>query len=152
MAAGFTVEVDKLDAFKTFLAKHIADQVAEGGRLPSYTVDAMVAPSGATIDLVKRLSSLEPFGAGNDEPKVVVSAAQIVKSDIVGNGHVRCIATGSDGGRLKAIAFNCTDSELGYALLNTQGRPIHLAGSLREDTWQGRSDVQLVIEDAAWVV
>ncbi|MEQ8733766.1 MAG: single-stranded-DNA-specific exonuclease RecJ [Rhodospirillaceae bacterium] len=151
MAAGFTVEVDKLDAFKTFLAKHITDQVAEGGRLPSYTVDAIVAPSGATIDLVKRLSSMEPFGAGNDEPKVVVSAAQIVKSDIVGNGHVRCIATGSDGGRLKTIAFNCTDSELGYALLNTQGRSIHLAGSLREDTWQGRSDVQLVIEDAAWV-
>ncbi len=150
MAAGFTVEVDKLEAFKTFLAKHISDQVADGGRLPSYTIDAIVAPSGATIDLVKRLSSMEPFGAGNDEPKIVVSAAQIVKSDIVGNGHVRCIATGRDGGRLKAIAFNCTDSELGYALLNTQGRSIHLAGSLREDTWQGRSDVQLVIEDAAW--
>jgi single-stranded-DNA-specific exonuclease len=150
MAAGFTVEVDKLEAFKTFLARHIANQVAGGGRLPSYIIDAIVAPSGASIDLVNRLSSMEPFGAGNDEPKVVVSGAQIVKSDIVGNGHVRCIATGSDGGRLKAIAFNCTDSELGYALLNTQSRSIHLAGSLREDTWQGRSDVQLVIEDAAW--
>ncbi len=150
MAAGFTVEEDRLDAFKAFLAEHIEKQIASGGVQPSYVVDAVVTPEGATLDLVQSLSRLEPFGADNDEPKIGVANAMVVKSDVVGSGHIRCIVTGSSGGRLKAIAFNSADSELGYALLNTQGRPIHLAGSLREDNWQGRSDVQLVIDDGAW--
>lgn len=150
MAAGFTVEEDRLSAFHEFLADHVKQQVAAGGVQASYIVDAVVTPEGATLDLVQSLSRLEPFGASNDEPKIGVANAMVVKANIVGSGHVSCIVTGSSGGRLKAIAFNCVDSELGYALLNTQGRPIHLAGSLREDNWQGRSDVQLVIEDGAW--
>ncbi|MDG2241978.1 MAG: single-stranded-DNA-specific exonuclease RecJ [Rhodospirillaceae bacterium] len=150
MAAGFTVEEDRLDAFKAFLIEHIEKQIASGGVQPSYVVDAVVTPEGATLDLVQSLSRLEPFGAENDEPKIGVANAMVVKSAVVGSGHIRCIVTGSSGSRLKAIAFNSADSELGYALLNTQGRPIHLAGCLREDNWQGRSDVQLVIDDGAW--
>jgi single-stranded-DNA-specific exonuclease len=150
MAAGFTVEEDRLEAFQSFLSENISAQVLAGGIQPTYIIDTVVTPGGATLELVQNLARLEPFGAGNEEPKVAVAGAQIVKSDVVGAGHIRCILTGEGGGRLKAIAFNCADSELGYALLNTQGRRIHLAGSLREDNWQGRTDVQLVIEDGAW--
>lgn len=149
MAAGFTVEIDQLDAFHAFLADHISRQVAAGGVKPTYRIDSVVSVEAASVELIENLSRLEPFGAGNDEPKIAVATAQIVQSDIVGSGHVRCMLSGG-GKRLKAIAFNSVDSELGHALLNNQGRALHLAGSLREDNWQGRSNVQLVIEDGAW--
>ncbi len=151
MAAGFSVESDRLDAFQNFLSDQIADQVAAGGVAPQYNIDAVVTVDGASLDLVKALSQLEPYGSGNEEPKVAVERARVAQADVVGSGHVRCTLTGESGGRLKAIAFNSADSELGYALLGSQGRALHVAGSLREDNWQGRSDVQLVIEDAAWV-
>ncbi len=152
MAAGFAVEEHRLDAFKTFLADQVSEQMAAGGIQPEYTIDAVVSVDGASYSLVKALSRLEPFGAGNDEPRIAVDRARVAQADVVGSGHVRCILTGETGGRLKGIAFNSADSELGYALLGHQGRAIHVAGTLREDTWQGRNDVQLVIEDAAWVV
>jgi single-stranded-DNA-specific exonuclease len=57
--------------------------------------------------------------------------------------------TGPNGGRLKAIAFRAADSDLGLALLANDGTPLHLAGTLRIDNWQGRSSVQMFIEDAA---
>lgn len=149
MAAGFTVEDDRLDDFHEFLSGHIARQVEAGGVKPTYRIDSVVSVDAASLALIENLSRLEPFGAGNEEPKIAVAGAQVVQADIVGSGHIRCILTGG-GGRLKAIAFNSVDSELGHALLNTQGRALHLAGSLREDNWQGRSNVQLVIEDGAW--
>jgi single-stranded-DNA-specific exonuclease len=34
-------------------------------------------------------------------------------------------------------------------LLDHGGAPFHFAGRLRSDTWQGRNDVQLFIDDAA---
>jgi single-stranded-DNA-specific exonuclease len=67
---------------------------------------------------------------------------------------VRCIF--SDGGastRLKGIAFRVLGAprlqEIGKALLSSQGSGFHIAGHLRADTWQGRTDVQLMIDDAA---
>jgi len=34
-------------------------------------------------------------------------------------------------------------------LLTAAGRRLHLAGTIRADTWQGRTEAQLIIEDAA---
>ena len=67
----------------------------------------------------------------------------------VGSGHVRCFLTGRSGGRLKAIAFNSADSDLGHLLLTSQSRRLHLAGTIRSDIWQGRTEAQLIIDDAA---
>ena len=76
----------------------------------------------------------------------------MVRADVVGTGHVRCILTGPEGGRLKAIAFRAVDSDLGQALLGAGSRPMHLAGAIRVDSWNGAVNTQLVIDDAAWPV
>ena len=95
------------------------------------------------------LAQVGPFGSGNPEPRFAITAARIVKADVVGSGHVRLLLTGAGGKRLKAIAFRAADSEMGHALLSSQGASFHLAGVLRADTWQGATSVQLVIDDAA---
>ncbi len=58
-------------------------------------------------------------------------------------------ATARGATRLKAIAFRCLEGELGPALLHGQGRGFHVAGHLRADSWQGREEVQLILDDAA---
>jgi len=74
----------------------------------------------------------------------------LVKADVVGQGHIRCILSGSGGHRLKAIAFRAVDAELGHALLSASpGATFHFAGSLRIDSWQGNTQTQLIIDDAA---
>ena len=152
MAAGFTVEESRLREFQKFLADHISGQSTRDSSQPTYRIDTIISVEGATLELVRGLTRLEPFGSDNEEPQTAVASARVVQADIVGSGHVRCILTGESGGRVKGIAFNSADSELGHALLNSQGRPLHLAGYLREDNWQGRSSVQLVVNDGAWAV
>jgi len=69
---------------------------------------------------------------------------------VVGAQHVRCVlGDGAGSVRLKAIAFRCLEGELGPALLQGQGTTFHVAGHLRPDNWQGRSGIQLMIDDAA---
>jgi single-stranded-DNA-specific exonuclease len=50
---------------------------------------------------------------------------------------------------LKAIAFRAFERDLGRMLMRSNGAALHLAGTLRLNTWQGRSEAQLVIEDGA---
>lgn len=149
MAAGFTVLAEKLDALALFLQEQVSAQLKGDPMIPTLNLDGAMSVSAVTSDFVQELSCVGPFGAGNDEPRFAVVDARVVKADIVGSGHVRCILSSAGGGRLKAIAFNCVDDDLGHGLLTAAGGRLHLAGTIRADTWQGRTEAQLVIDDAA---
>ncbi|OIQ94770.1 single-stranded-DNA-specific exonuclease RecJ [mine drainage metagenome] len=148
MAAGFTVPRDRLDDLRAFLAERLTAQMA-GPLVPVLELDGVLDAGGATVDLVETLKQVGPFGSGNPEPRFAVMGARVVAPRVVGQGHVACQLVGKSGGRLKAIAFRAADSELGHALLANDGTPMHVAGSLKIDTWQGNVAVQMFIEDAA---
>jgi len=149
MAAGFTVARSRLDEFRSFLAERLASQLGSP-LMPVLELDGALDASGATLDLVETLRQVGPFGSGNPEPRFAIMNARVVAPRVVGSGHVSCQLAGRNGGRLKAIAFRAADSELGHALLANDGTPMHLAGSLKIDNWQGNAQVQLFIEDAAF--
>jgi len=149
MAAGITVEADKLGDLVAFLLARLEPQVAAATAGPSLGFDGALSVAGVRRDLLDMLERAGPYGAGNPEPRFAVPGARLVKADVVGQGHVRCILAGADGARLKGIAFRSMDGALGPALLNHGGRPLHVAGHIRADNWRGENGVQLVIEDAA---
>ena len=65
-------------------------------------------------------------------------------------GHVRFSLTAQDGARLKAIAFRAAGTPIGDAIMAAGGEtPLHIAGTLALDHWQGRSEVQLRVVDIA---
>jgi single-stranded-DNA-specific exonuclease len=150
MAAGFSCTEDRLPEFRAFLDERVARHVAASGDLrPSLHIDGMLEVGGCTLDLVQQLGRLGPFGSGNSEPRFVLSGVRVAKADPVGTNHVRCILTSAAGGRLSTIAFRCLDTPLGQALMDRSGAALHIAGRLNENNWQGRSSVQLMIDDAA---
>jgi len=149
MAAGFTVERQRLGAVRDFLADRLAVSVDAADRVPGLRIDGVLTTRGASVDLAAQLSRLEPFGAGNPEPRFAVTGARLVHVAPAGRDHLQCALAGEDGQRLDAIAFRCLDTALGAGLRNHDGRPLRVAGKLRENTWRGRTKVQLVIDDAA---
>ena len=149
MAAGLTVEAEKIPALEEFLSGHIEQQGAVGADVPSLGFDGVLSVSAATTDLVDMLERAGPYGSGNAEPRFAIAGARIVKADIVGLDHVRCILASADDGRLKTIAFRRANDPLGEALLGSVGTSLHVAGHLRADEWQGRRSAQLIVEDAA---
>ena len=155
MAAGLTVERAQLPALKEFLNERIGVSMAVGRAIPTLNVDASIRLGGATNELIAAIQQIAPFGAGNPEPCFMLPSVRVVKADVVGKGHVRCIlsdaAIGEGKSRLKAIAFRAVGEPLGDALLESGGLPLHLAGKIRLDTWQGRDGVQFLIDDAAQI-
>lgn len=149
MAAGFTVAPAAEGAFRAFLAERIAADTGPGGITPSLRLDGALQCAGATVALLQSLDALAPFGAGNPRPRFALPASRILKADVVGENHVRCFVGGEGQGRIKAIAFRAVGDALGDALLGARGLPVHLAGNLRLDRWQGREEAQLIIEDLA---
>lgn len=149
MAAGFTVALERMDELRAFLTRRVAEQLAAEPLLPTLELDGAVSVGAANLDMVQRLSMLGPFGTGNPEPRFAVADARILRADVVGANHVRCILAGADGGRLKAMAFRALETDLGRGLLTSAGATLHIAGTLRIDRWNGQESTQLFIDDAA---
>ena len=150
MAAGFEAREEQLGALQAFIAARFKDDLDGTPLMPTLLVDGALQARAASPDLIATLERLAPFGAGNAEPRFVFPAQRIAMADVVGTDHVRCVLTGPDGGRLKAIAFRVAGEDLGRALLASRGAALHVAGRMKLDSWQGRDQVQIQIEDAAF--
>lgn len=150
MAAGFEVEERTLGALQAFIAARFKDDLDGAPLMPTLLIDGALQARAASPELITTLDRLAPFGAGNAEPRFVFPAQRVAVADIVGSDHVRCVLSGPDGARLKAIAFRVAGEELGRALLASRGAALHIAGRLKRDSWQGREQVQIQIEDAAF--
>jgi single-stranded-DNA-specific exonuclease len=151
MAAGMTVSPDKLEALGEWLDAKLERDVANAAEGRALLLDLALAPGGLTPELVTTLEEAGPFGMGWPGPKVAIGPVRLVKAEIVGTDHVRVIASGPDGGRIKAIAFRSAESDMGQALLHAaQGRRLWLAGRAKIDDWGARPQAELLLDDAAW--
>jgi single-stranded-DNA-specific exonuclease len=151
MAAGLTVAEADIPAFAAFLDDRLAAAVDRAREDRALLLDAVLAPGGITPDLVRSLEAGGPYGAGWPSPRVAAGPVRLVKVDIVGNGHVRAIATGDDGRGFKAVAFRAADTPLGQTLLAcAPHRRLWLAGRAKIDDWGSRPAAELHLDDAAW--
>ncbi len=151
MAAGLTIEGNKLDALADWLDARLGADVAVAMEKQSLPLDLALAPRGLTPELVQTLEAAGPFGMGWPGPKVAIGPVRLIKADIVGTDHVRLIAAGEDGARFKAIAFRAAETEMGQILLHgTRDKRLWLAGRAKIDDWGKQLQAELHVEDAAW--
>ena len=151
MAAGLTVASDRLEALADFLDARLGADVARSRDDRALLLDALVAPRGVCPDLCDALDAGGPYGAGWAAPRVAAGPVAIVKADVVGSGHLRLVAAGDDGRRIKAIAFRMAATPLGEALLAAPThRKLWLAGRVKRDEWNGNAYAELHLDDAAW--
>lgn len=149
MAAGLTVAAGQLEALRSFLTDRIGRALDEAAYRPALGFDGTLQPRGATEALLQVLKRCAPFGTGNAQPRFALPAVRVLRADVVGENHVRCVLGALDGARLNAIAFRALDGPLGAALLDRTGRPLHIAGRLNAHDWAGPDRVQFMVEDAA---
>lgn len=151
MAAGLSIESNKLELFADFLEERLAKDIAQARENQSMLLDISVAPGGLTPDLVDTLDMAGPYGVGWPGPRIALGPVRIVKADIVGQDHLRIIAAGEDGKSIKGIAFRAAETEMAQTLLHrSAGRKFHLAGRAKIDDWGNRPQAELHLEDAAF--
>jgi single-stranded-DNA-specific exonuclease len=150
MAAGFSLPSESLGALHAFLDERLAEATV----LPSaadLTLEGVLAVGGADAALAQMVARLGPFGTGNEEPLFVLPHARVVKTDRIGKdgNTIRAMIEGQGGGRLKALLFRAKDGELANALSRAGDAPLHIAGYLRAETWNGRTTAGFFVTDAA---
>jgi single-stranded-DNA-specific exonuclease len=148
MAAGLTIEEAKIPQLHEFLNQRAMQFMSEDN-VPTFELDGVLNLNALTPELVNKIDSLSPFGSGNPTPKFALTNLRILKLDIFGGEHIRIIAGQLDHAKINAVAGRAVNTDMGQALINHRGFPVHLAGSIKLDTWMGVEKLQFVIDDVA---
>jgi single-stranded-DNA-specific exonuclease len=149
MAAGITVQRERLAPFRAYLESELAAAVAAARADRALLIDGAVSAAGANLALIETLARAGPFGAGNPEPVIALPAHTLVYAEEVGQAHVRARLRAGDGATINAIAFRAVGQPLGQSLLKSRGQLLHAAGTLSVDRWNGAERVQLRLIDVA---
>ncbi|GHF61513.1 single-stranded-DNA-specific exonuclease RecJ [Seohaeicola zhoushanensis] len=149
MAAGLTVAEDRIEAAMERLSELLARQGAGTGGAADLRIDGALMPGAATPELVAQVEQAGPYGAGASAPRFAFPELRVSFAKKVGEKHLKLVLHDGGGQKLDTIAFGAFDSDLGPRLLEHAGARFHVAGRLEINTWGGRSQVQLRLEDAA---
>lgn len=149
MAAGITLEREKLGSLRAYFEEVAGAAVAKLRDDHSFAIDGALSASGATIALYEALEKAGPYGSGHPQPVLALPHHRLVGANMVGKDHIRVTLAGADGKRINAIAFRAAGSPLGDFLLKQSGQSIHVAGNLALNHWNGSTSTQIRIMDAA---
>ena len=147
MAAGFTLDTDKISEFKNFLIRKFKSININLESKKNIFYDTEISPSAINIDFYDKINVLSPFGSGNPEPKFVIKNVRPLNSKIVGEKHIKSVFEGSDSSVFKTITFNCVDNELGSYLLKKNIKNFNILGKLSLNEWRGQKNVEFIIDD-----
>lgn len=149
MAAGLSLSREQLEPAMARLSE-LLDKQGAGALGPSdLKLDGALMPGAANQQLVEQLDDAGPYGASAAGPRFAFPDCVIHFAKQIGTGHLKITFSDGTGPRLDAIAFGAFDTALGPTLQNHGGARFHLAGRLELNTWQGRTSVQLRLDDAA---
>jgi single-stranded-DNA-specific exonuclease len=92
MAAGFSIAVDRIEAFRERLDAFVRERLHGVRPIPSVLVDAELEPEALTPRLAIELAMLEPCGAGNPRPHLLLRDMRVHSVRPVGAeaDHLRC--------------------------------------------------------------
>ena len=134
-AAGFSIKME--------LMSSLLDDIGKSTAINPLTLcaDAEVKLEDLTISTWNFISSMEPFGEGNQQPVLVTYGAVPLDVRTVGAGgkHLK-ISFEANGQRIDSIGFGLGYHPLGTGLLD-------IAFQLRSEIWQGKTRHQLGLID-----
>ena len=107
-AAGVGLKDGNIACFAAAFEATSLQILGDSELVPLLDIDAGVYPAEVDVALAHELKRMEPFGAGNPEPVLMMRGVTVVERRIVGDGHLK-LRVSAGGQVFNAIAFRQAD-------------------------------------------
>jgi len=144
MAAGFTMKKVNIKLLDNFIQN---DYLKKNSNLESLNkYDFQLSSLAVKNKLINEINKLQPFGNHNFLPIFLINNLKIIKHEIVNNKHLSVILKPDTGASIKAICFNCLNTNIGHYLLSYKEK-INIIAQISEKIWNNKKSIQLNIKD-----
>ena len=144
-AAGLSLKPENLPAFEKAFEETVAASIQEASMLPTIDIDEELPLHEINSNFYRILEKFEPFGPENLSPIFLTRNVLANTVRIVGKNHLKLSLYQRDSRSypIDAIAFDMGEHFEQIA----KGRPFHICYHIERNTWQGHSNLQLMIKD-----
>ena len=145
-AAGLRINEERIDAFRAEFCEYAATNVTPEHRIAELAIDAEAMLSQMTMQTVRQIEQLAPFGAGNPRPVLCATGVRLVdapKRMGGGDRHFSAKVT-QHGVQMRAVAFGHGDWV--EELAQVPG-PLDIAYRPTINDYNGRQSVEIQLVD-----
>ena len=143
-AAGLTLPVENIPAFRERFEKYVADTITEEQKIPQLEIDGKIELRQITKNFYNIVRQMEPFGPGNMKPVFMSECVYDTGSvRIVGDSHLKLRLTQDGSSNIDAIGFGLSD----YYPMISKGIPFDVCYTIEENDYRGVVSLQLRIKD-----
>ncbi|UVT16748.1 MAG: single-stranded-DNA-specific exonuclease RecJ [Nitrospira sp.] len=143
-AAGVTIQEAMLPEFAERFAAIAEAWIRETQSVPMLHVDSEVRLDEITLQLIREIGVLHPFGAGNPEPTFAVRRLDVLNARVVGEKHLKLTVRQDRSLPFDSIGFGMKSLEDQGLSLKT---PVDVAFTPELNHWNGYDRIQLRIRD-----
>jgi single-stranded-DNA-specific exonuclease len=142
MAIGITVKKENFEEFKKEFQEY-AKSKGISDIIPIIKIDEETTLKNVSLETVKELSLLEPYGEANKVPLFLIRNLKIQSIRTLSEGKHLKVRLGQDSYMIDAIGFGIGEWAESYLI----GDKVDVVGSLEVNSFNGNEQVQLVIKD-----
>jgi single-stranded-DNA-specific exonuclease len=143
-AAGVTIQEARLPEFSERFSAIAEAWIRETQSVPMLHVDSEVRLDEITLQLIREIGALHPFGAGNPEPTFAVRRLDVLNARVVGEKHLKLTVRQDRSLPFDSIGFGMKSLEDQGLSLKT---PVDVAFTPELNHWNGYDRIQLRIRD-----
>ena len=144
-AAGMTLQVENLEALSDVLVAFIQDNQLDLTQKPSLVLDEELDLADLSLETVKSLEKLAPFGMNFAKPIFYLRDFQVESARTMGqdNAHLK-LRLLKDGVNVDLVAFGQGHLSQEFSQLKNLELAVHLS----VNQWNGHTTIQLMLVDA----
>lgn len=144
MAAGMTVPIDQFEDWKTTLLDRMIEFASVFNQKTPLRIDGVIDISDITLENIKALDPIKPFGTDNRQPLFLMRDIQLSQIQLIGKDKNTLKLMVTDGDvKISMIAFKSGD----LAKQLVANEPIDVVFSLSVNAWNGNQSPQAQIKD-----
>ncbi len=142
-AAGMTLALENLEAFKNAFEQAVAERITPAQLIPEILINAVISIDSINMNFYQIITQMEPFGPDNMRPLFVAkNVYDTGYSKLAKEAHISFnITQGSQ--YIKGIGYNMAE----HIALVKSGKPFDIVFQLQLNEWQGTKTVQLQVLD-----
>ena len=146
LAAGLTIENNKIQMFKDFLIFKVEHAFQENELVSEISVTSELSISALNSDLMDWIKKLGPWGQGNPIPKFLIKDVIIKKLVFFGKEKQHLLVKVSDNsGEIDCKIFNI--NETAFSSVLEKNKSLHLLGNLVSNEWNNKNKVEFNLID-----
>jgi single-stranded-DNA-specific exonuclease len=142
MAAGLSMDSDRIDKFRELLSKEVSRQVGEEQLEPDLLIDDWLPLENLSLDLIDQIGQLSPFGPGNPVLQYATGSLRLVSHSPLGRSeeHLQLIVQDEAENQQKLFWWNGAGWELPKGIFD-------IVYTVNISTFRGERELQVEFVD-----